>query len=199
MSPPASRPKAPRGQALIDDPNVGMLFISFPISYAAVVRAFNKGMTDSPKPKVMVALGDTWQLAPDIMQAVSESPAVFSRSSDRMCEQFRSTPVRNLLARSHVAGDGAFPGLPKSARHAARVVGQEDLAAAGIRVPEGELATADEAARSPRVGYPVALKAQAATSHKTEAGGVMLNLATRRRCARPGRRCSKTSKARRPA
>src|SRR5262249_57777327 len=71
-------------KALIDDPNVGMLFISFPISYAAVAVAFNKGMADSPKPKGMVALGDTWPLAPDIMQAVKESPAVFSRSSDRM-------------------------------------------------------------------------------------------------------------------
>jgi hypothetical protein len=71
-------------KALIDDPNVGMLFISFPMSNAAVPKAFNKGMADSPKPKVMVALGDTWQLAPDIAQAVAESPAVFSRSSDRM-------------------------------------------------------------------------------------------------------------------
>src|SRR5207253_7625376 len=35
-------------KALIDDPNVGMVFISFPINYATVVRAFNKGMADSP-------------------------------------------------------------------------------------------------------------------------------------------------------
>ncbi len=54
------------------------------------------------------------------------------------------------------------------------------LAAAGIRVPAGELArTADDAAAiAERAGYPVALKAQAAAlTHKTEAGGVMLNLA----------------------
>jgi acyl-CoA synthetase (NDP forming) len=53
------------------------------------------------------------------------------------------------------------------------------LAAAGIRVPDGELArTADDAVTiAKRVGYLVALKAQAAAlSHKTEAGGVMLNL-----------------------
>jgi len=71
-------------KALLDDPNVGMLFISFPMSYAGVAAAFNKGMAKSPKPKVMVALGDTWPLAPDITQALNESPAVFSRSSDRM-------------------------------------------------------------------------------------------------------------------
>ena len=54
------------------------------------------------------------------------------------------------------------------------------LAAAGMRVPDGDLArTADEAAAiAKRIGYPVVLKAQAAAlSHKTEAGGVMLNLA----------------------
>ncbi|MBO0757082.1 MAG: acetate--CoA ligase family protein, partial [Bradyrhizobiaceae bacterium] len=52
-------------------------------------------------------------------------------------------------------------------------------AAAGIRVPDGELAqTSDQAvAVAERVGYPVVLKAQAAAlSHKTEAGGVVLNL-----------------------
>ena len=47
-------------KALIDDPNVGMLFISFPINTAIPVKAFNEGMAHSPKPKVMVALGDTW-------------------------------------------------------------------------------------------------------------------------------------------
>jgi acyl-CoA synthetase (NDP forming) len=54
------------------------------------------------------------------------------------------------------------------------------LSAAGIRVPDGELARRpdDAVAVAKRVGYPVALKAQAAAlSHKTEAGGVMLNLA----------------------
>ena len=46
--------------------------------------------------------------------------------------------------------------------------------------PAGELArSADEAAAvAKRIGYPVVLKAQAAAlSHKTEAGGVVLNLA----------------------
>jgi acyl-CoA synthetase (NDP forming) len=46
-------------------------------------------------------------------------------------------------------------------------------------VPDGELARGpdDAAAVAKRIGYPVVLKAQAASlSHKTEAGGVMLNL-----------------------
>ena len=59
-------------------------------------------------------------------------------------------------------------------------LGKKVLGAAGIRVPAGDLArTVDEAAAvAKHIGYPVVLKAQAAAlSHKTEAGGVMLNLA----------------------
>jgi acyl-CoA synthetase (NDP forming) len=169
-------------KTLIDDPNVGMLFISFPISYAAVVHAFNKGMAESPKPKVMVALGDTWQLAPDVMQAVSESTAVFSRSSDRMLRAINLyTRYGRLLARSRVSASPEpnknLPTLGKGTQ--AEWLGKKVLAAAGIRVPDGELArTADEAAAvAGRIGYPVVVKAQAAAlSHKSEAGGVMLNL-----------------------
>jgi acyl-CoA synthetase (NDP forming) len=71
-----------------------------------------------------------------------------------------------------------MPGLSKGAQP--EWLGKKVLSAAGIRVPDGELArTADEAvAVAKRIGYPIALKAQAASlSHKTEAGGVALNLA----------------------
>jgi succinyl-CoA synthetase beta subunit len=58
--------------------------------------------------------------------------------------------------------------------------GKALLRAIGIQVPEGGLATSVEEAEAiaARIGYPVALKAQAsALAHKTEAGGVILNLA----------------------
>jgi acyl-CoA synthetase (NDP forming) len=54
------------------------------------------------------------------------------------------------------------------------------LAPLGIRFPEGGFATsvAEAQAVAGRVGYPVAIKAQAsALSHKSDAGGVILNLA----------------------
>jgi acyl-CoA synthetase (NDP forming) len=170
-------------KTLIDDPNVGMLFISFPISYPLVVNSFNKGMADSPKPKVMVALGDTWQLPPEVMQAVSESTAVFSRSSDRMLRAITLyTRYGRSLARTRVPANPApFAGMPHLGKGAqSEWLGKTILAAAGIRVPDGALArtAGDAAAVAKRVGYPVALKAQAAAlTHKTEAGGVMLNLA----------------------
>jgi acyl-CoA synthetase (NDP forming) len=169
-------------KALIDDPNVGMLFISFPINTAIPVRAFNEGMADSPKPKVMVALGDTWNLGSDVEEAVKESPAVYSRSSDRM---LRAIALYNKygrsLARERVVGAPApLTGLPRLTKGAQpEWLGKKVLAAAGIRVPDGALArTPDEAAAiAEKIGYPVALKAQAVElSHKTEAGGVALNL-----------------------
>jgi acyl-CoA synthetase (NDP forming) len=170
-------------KTLIDDPNVGMLFVSFPISYAAVVKAFNKGMADTAKPKVMVALGDTWTLAPDIMQAVAESPAVFSRSSDRMLRAIAHyTRYGKLLARARTdAAPMPIAGLPALGNGPQpEWLGKNVLKAAGVRVPDGALArSADEAAAvAARIGYPLALKAQAAAlTHKTEAGGVALNIA----------------------
>jgi acyl-CoA synthetase (NDP forming) len=174
---------AAAAKALIDDPNVGMLFISFPINLPIPVRNFNKGMADSPKPKVLVALGDTWELSPETVQAIKESPAVFSRSSDRMLRAITLyTRYGRLLARpSARMAPEPIKGLPKLGKGAQpEWLGKKVLAAAGVRVPDGELArTADEAITvARRIGYPVVLKAQAAAlSHKTEAGGVILNLA----------------------
>jgi hypothetical protein len=59
-------------------------------------------------------------------------------------------------------------------------LGKQFLAAAGMPVPEGALARCEDEALvvANRIGYPVALKAQAAAlSHKTEAGGVVLGVA----------------------
>jgi acyl-CoA synthetase (NDP forming) len=58
--------------------------------------------------------------------------------------------------------------------------GKQVLAAAGIAIPRGGLAqTLDEAiATAERISFPVVMKAQAAAlAHKTEAGGVLLNIA----------------------
>ena len=62
-------------------------------------------------------------------------------------------------------------------------LGKKVLAALGVRTPAGELARSADAAVSiaDRIGYPVAMKAQAAQlAHKTEAGGVALGVADER-------------------
>ena len=170
-------------KALLDDPNIGMLYISFPIRSGVIVQNFNKGMEGSDKPKVLVALGDTLPLGPDVMEAAKQGPAVFSRSSDRMLRAIALyTRYGRLLARPRsTAKPEPIKAMPKIGQGTQpEWLGKKVLAAAGIRVPSGDLArTADEAASiATRIGYPVVLKAQAAAlSHKTEAGGVALNLA----------------------
>jgi acyl-CoA synthetase (NDP forming) len=90
------------------------------------------------------------------------------------------TRYGRLLARGSVQSE-RIAGLPQfGAGPQPEWLGKQALKAAGIRVPEGELArTVDDAPKvASRIGYPVALKAQAAAlTHKTEAGGVILNLA----------------------
>src|SRR5262249_44072878 len=153
-------------KALIDDPNIGMLFISVPISTGIQVTNFNKGLADSPKPRVLVALGDTWQLAPDAVEAVRRSAAVLSRSSDRLLSAIELyTRDGRLIARACANRPpepiSGVPNLGKGAQP--EWLGKKVLAAAGVRVPDGDLArTADEAvAVARRIGYPVVLKAQA--------------------------------------
>src|SRR4029077_8731192 len=84
------------------------------------VRAFNRGMAHSDKPKVMVALGDTWQLGPDVAEAMKESPAVNSRSSDRMMRAIAHyVRYGRLLARTRASGrPEPVKGLPQFAKGA---------------------------------------------------------------------------------
>src|SRR5262249_36068014 len=139
-------------------------------------------MMHSDKPKVFCALGDTWPLGDEVAAAAKESSAVYSRSSDRMMRAVALyAKYGRLLARQRAPAAAPIAGLPKLGRGAQpEWLGKQALAAAGVRVPAGKLArSADEAAAVAReIGYPVALKAQAAAlAHKTEAGGVALNIA----------------------
>jgi acyl-CoA synthetase (NDP forming) len=177
--PPENMPQVTR--ALLDDPNVGMMLIS--AASGLPVHKMNEGMTGSEKPVILVLLGDGSPLTPAIADAVKVTPAVFSRSTDRSLRAVANYTRygRALAAARNRVAPAPLPNLPAiGTGPQAEWFGKRILAAAGIRVPEGDLArTADEAVSiAQRTGFPVALKAQAATlAHKTEAGGVVLNLA----------------------
>jgi succinyl-CoA synthetase beta subunit len=84
------------------------------------------------------------------------------------------------LARAKPATATPLPGLPQlGSGTQPEWLGKTFLAAAGIAIPPGGLArTVDEAVHlAARIGGPVAMKAQAAAlAHKTESGGVILNI-----------------------
>jgi acyl-CoA synthetase (NDP forming) len=175
-------------KALANDPNIGMVFVSYPINGPRGpqgLKSFGEGLKGSGRPAIITALGDGSVLSPEILAAAAATGAIFTRSSDRSfraCVPYlRYGQTLERLKSMPTAAPAPFSGLPKLAKGAqVEWLGKKVLAAAGIRVPAGDLAkSADEAVSvAKRVGYPVAMKAQsAALTHKTEAGGVILNLA----------------------
>ncbi|MBI2961776.1 MAG: CoA-binding protein, partial [Betaproteobacteria bacterium] len=73
-------------KALIDDPDTGSLFVSFPIDgRAGLLRLQNvvKGIEGATKPVVIAALGDTSPIEAEITSIAKERGLIFSRSSDR--------------------------------------------------------------------------------------------------------------------
>jgi acyl-CoA synthetase (NDP forming) len=174
-------------KALLDDPKIGSLMISIPPSgpmLKTYLEHVIRALKECPvKPVIFGVLGDRLQLPQDFLDLAREKRIIISRSADRSLrallavykhgaalERAKKTVPQKAIA--------SLPPLGKGTQ--AEWVGKKVLAAAGVKIPPGDLArTADEAAAiAKRIGFPVAMKAQAAKlAHKTEAGGVLLNIA----------------------
>lgn len=179
---------------LLADPAFGSLLISivagaprFAMDKAAAVVA---GIADLDKPVAVATMGDETPLPAEFSAALRARGLAFFRSPDRALRAMaratwygqaltaaaRRAPPLNLPPQP-IAVDGAL------SEHQGKAV----LALVGIAVPEGALARhaaeAGEIAR--RIGFPVALKAQAAAlAHKSDAGGVDLAIADEAALAR---------------
>lgn len=172
---------------LLADPAMGSLVISivagaprFAIDKANAIIA---GIADLEKPVAVATMGDDTELPPEFPAALREKGLAFFRSPDRA---LRAMARVSWYGRALAAAARRAPALrlpdhaPPVAGAPAEYQGKTFLAALGIPVPAGELARdADAAAMiAHRIGFPVALKAQsAALAHKSEAGGVILNIA----------------------
>jgi acyl-CoA synthetase (NDP forming) len=174
-------------KALLDDPTLGGLVISAPIGtnpalsmkYLNYLVAATKGST---KPMIYAPLGDRSPLPQEFVDLAREHRIMLSRSADRSMRAMANAILHaRARARAKTSVKHApFANLPKlGSGTQPEWLGKQFFAAAGIRIPEGALVkTADEAvALAKRIGYPVVIKAQAgALAHKTEAGGVILNI-----------------------
>lgn len=169
-------------QGLLEDEAIGAVAISItPVVQAA--NAFLKNILAgrvNEKPVVLALLGDSSVLPADFVASARENKLIISRSSDRTLRALGAV-VRWANRSSAPAPQAvAFPAIPHLGTGAQpEWLGKDVLRAAGIAVPPGRLArTADEAvAVASEIGFPVALKAQAAAlAHKTEAGGVLLGV-----------------------
>jgi len=175
-------------EALLRDPAIGALAISIPASSPRSALIYIEGIVAaskaSGKPLALAILGDGSPLAPDFMAIAHKNNVVLSRSSDRVLRAMGKVigygnRSAALAARKIVpARPVSIPPLGQGTQ--AEWLGKKVLAAIGVPIPAGELATSAAAAVAvaDRVGYPVAMKAQAAQlAHKTEAGGVVLGVA----------------------
>lgn len=173
------------GEAMLADPAVGALLFSLTGGGPAQQRAKADALIPlaaSAKPVAMVVVGDGSELDPDFVATMHEQAVPLYRSPERAMRAFAAAArgARHLAEADRrspattldfaFADDGVQP----------EYRGKALLRAIGLPVPEGELvATLDAAITvAARIGYPVVIKAQAAQlAHKSDVGGVLLNIA----------------------
>jgi len=183
---------------LLADPAMGSLVISIvagaPRFAMDKANAILSGIADLEKPIAVATMGDETELPPEFSVSLRDKGLAFFRSPDRALRAMaRATWYGNAVTSTRPLAEAsalpAFP-LPNSpplagedgvgAGALTEYQGKAVLAMLGIAVPEGALARDPDDAReiAERVGYPVVLKAQAAAlAHKSDAGGVVLNIA----------------------
>jgi acyl-CoA synthetase (NDP forming) len=171
---------------LLDDDRYGSLVLavvlSSPTHSARKMAPIIGALEDfkPAKPVVFAMLGEDCEVPAAIIAKLRDLGVPFFRSPERAlralaCLAAFRAPQPAGQGRPEVAAGARLPPgvMPE---HAAKAL----LAAAGIAVPSGALVTDLAAAQqaASRIGYPVALKAQAAAlAHKSDAGGVILRIA----------------------
>jgi len=175
--------------SLLADADLGSVLVSLPMPgpETAVVwlRHYLQGISASAKPAILVMQSEDEPLPPAFIEEAQRSGAIVLRSPERALRAL-SRITRFGRARAAQAAPDTAPALRLDgplglgSGTQAEWVGKQLLGRLGLRVPAGALATTpDEAVRiAADIGYPVVLKAQAATlAHKSEVGGVLLNIA----------------------
>ncbi len=147
---------------------------------AAKIAAILNAVAGAGKPAILGLLGDEVALPPGAVEKVRATGIPLFRSPERGLRALaRVTAHARAAARTRtwppamaapaLSGTGVLP------EHVAKSY----LAGLGIPVPNGAMAhdLAAAQATAAQIGYPVALKLQAAAlPHKSDAGGVMLNI-----------------------
>ncbi|WP_018989615.1 acetate--CoA ligase family protein [Aromatoleum toluclasticum] len=174
------------------DPNCGSLVVAqmggSELGQRDKARYMVPAVAHAEKPAALAIMGDDGPLYPVLTDAARASGVPFFRSPDRAMRALAlvNRYARALQQRLAMGSPATLPPMP-AARAAfpeggviAEYRGKAWLAQAGLATPAGALARdCDEALRIARgLGWPVVLKAQAAAlPHKSDAGGVAVNLA----------------------
>jgi acetate---CoA ligase (ADP-forming) len=181
-------------RALMGDPAVGCVLASIMAASPALglekVPYVIDGRIDDTKPLACAFMSGDSPTDPEAKPRLAEAGIPFFRSPERALRALGRAREYGAVLRAKVprAARIEVPAVHLPASGAlTEVAGKEALKAAGIAVPRGGLATSLAEARriAARIRYPVALKAQAAAlGHKSDAGGVVLNIADARSLGR---------------
>ena len=172
-------------EALLADPALGSLCV--PIVPGSPKLAMDKVQALLPpilaagKPAIIAALGDDFPIPPEFTAAFREKGIPVLRSPERALRALAHATAygRRLEAREIDTQPISTPDLPRRGT-LSEYEGKICLGWVGIGTPKGELARDAAEAKdiAARIGYPVVLKAQAAAlAHKSDAGGVALDIA----------------------
>ncbi len=170
---------------LLADERYGSLVLAIILSSAVLNPRKLKHVIDAlhelkpQKPVMLAMLGEDVAVPADMIAELRALSVPFFRSPERALRALAR--VTEFAGRRPAASDRAAPPPNKKlpAGTIPEYLSKQFLADAGIAVPNGAFVTnlADAKAAARRIGYPVALKAQAAAlAHKSDAGGVVLRL-----------------------
>jgi len=172
-------------RAMLDDPNVGSVLLSLapggPRQQRAKADAVVPVALEAEKPVAMAILGDDSPLDEGLTGPARETGLPFFRSTERALRALAAVRRRSAA----IAAVAGRPALPRRGERlpwrgaAPEYRGKAFLREIGIAIPEGALVADIDAAleAAGRIGFPVVLKAQsAALAHKSEVGGVILDL-----------------------
>ncbi len=170
---------------LLADERYGSLVLAIILSSAVLNPRKLKHVIDAlhelkpQKPVMLAMLGEDVAVPADMIAELRALSVPFFRSPERALRALAR--VTEFAGRHPAASDRAAPPPNKKlpAGTIPEYLSKQFLADAGIAVPNGAFVTnlADAKAAARRIGYPVALKAQAAAlAHKSDAGGVVLRL-----------------------
>jgi acyl-CoA synthetase (NDP forming) len=171
---------------LLEDPRVGSVVASIiqsdpitsQIKFPAIIKVLEDGTF--PKPLVFAGVDEGARVPPEYVEGLRKVGIPWFPSTERA---YRAIARLADLSKRDLT-DRTLPPLPAEGLGAVSGVvpeykAKDLLRPLGIAFPESEFAaTPDEAAvAAERIGYPVVLKAQAAAlGHKSDAGGVILNI-----------------------
>lgn len=175
-------------QAIRDDPDIGSVVAAIVLGsrQQAVDKAHaaHDAMRDAGKPVAFGAIGGE-AAPPEFFAVFGDHKVPLFRSPERALRAMARITNYGLTLRRWKAREGVTSIVePASAMLPARgtlpeYLGKTYLTQLGIPVPEGALACelADAEQIAARIGYPVAMKAQAAQlPHKSDIGGVILGI-----------------------